>query len=96
MFIPRSLKIHKCKKCKEKLIDSNFVKFGTYLKAGKFQYYVFFEYQCPHCQYEGAWVISPKKGDLPGDTFRQFGNALDAKYFQEAEQPSEDFRLEDL
>jgi hypothetical protein len=79
MIISRSLCIHQCDKCKEKLIDANFSRCGIYL-SGEYKHKGFFEYQCPACRNVGAYVIEPAKDDMPGDLFRQFADGVDASY----------------
>lgn len=82
MFIPRDLGIHSCWECKKELIDSAFTRSGIYLE-GEFKWQAFFEYLCPYCSYNGSYRIKPNydSDDLPGDMFRQFGDAID-EYFR--------------
>lgn len=84
MFIPRELGIHTCNECKESLIDRNFVQCGIKLQ-GEHRWKVFFEYQCPHCGYNGMYVFDRAENDLPGDMFRQFGDAIDSSYLADIE-----------
>lgn len=83
MFIPRELGIHKCGKCKDGLLDKDFLRCGILL-SGDSKYQPFFIYLCPHCKHKGSYRIKRKDKDLPGDMFRQFGNALDAMYFRDS------------
>jgi hypothetical protein len=69
-------------------VDQNFVRSGIYL-SGKYKWHAYFEYLCPNCKRKGSYRVDPKSdGGLPGDFFRQFGNALDEYY--ERQTPSVD------
>lgn len=84
MFIPRDLNIHVCNDCQERLIDSNFERCGIHLQ-GEHKWQVFFEYKCPHCGYSGQYLFESGKSDVPGNLFRQFGDAVDNSYMADAE-----------
>jgi RNase P subunit RPR2 len=84
MFISRSLNIHICHKCKEKLIDRNFSQCGITLnsKDTKNKWTTFFDYTCPSCRYKGRWQINLAQDEMPGDIFRQLGSAIDEDYIK--------------
>lgn len=81
MHISRSLGIHKCTKCGEKLIDDNFECCGIYL-SGPDKNRAFFNYHCPTCNSDDSYIIDPDVDDLPGNMFRQFADGLDAAFYK--------------
>jgi hypothetical protein len=95
MHIARSLGIHKCDSCKFALVDQNFVRSGIHL-SGKYRWKAFFDYVCPNCKHKGSYRIDPKgDGGLPGDFFRQFGDALD-EYHERQSTSKKNDNLRDL
>ena len=95
MYIARSLGIHLCDSCKATLVDQNFVRCGMNL-SGKQKWNVFFDYVCPKCRHKGSYLIDPKKEEgLPGDFFRQFGNAMD-EYHERQSSSIDGNKLNDL
>lgn len=82
MFIPRELGIHKCHGCGAPLVDDCFKRCGIYLD-GERKWQVYYIYECRGCSHGGGYSFAPRDGDLPGDMFRDFAHALDAKYIQD-------------